>query len=116
MTRVTPEADRSFTARSTRGRTASSASELAPAIPHSWSIAQWPGTIYPGDSGKAKYLIRVRKLELIEAGALVRVGRELVILGQPFARWLMKKATRVPGFEIAANRRHGRQGADRGAP
>lgn len=40
-------------------------------------------------------------------GALVRVGRELVVLGGRYSRWLERQATNVPGFEIAPNRPSG---------
>jgi hypothetical protein len=38
------------------------------------------------------------------AGAIARVGRELVILGERYSKWLEKSTSNVPGYEIAANR------------
>lgn len=70
----------------------------------SWSVSQWPEEIYPGEPGKARYLVRAHRDELLQAGALVRVGRELVILGDRYQAWLARKAAAVPGFECAANR------------
>jgi hypothetical protein len=42
--------------------------------------------------------------ELIACGALVRVGRKLVIIGAGYAVWLQKGAARVKNYEIAPNR------------
>jgi hypothetical protein len=61
-------------------------------IPHSWDLAHWPSFIYPHDLGRAKYLIRVHRRELLAARALVRCGRELVVLGRPYVRWLERKS------------------------
>lgn len=75
-----------------------------PTLPHSWTIATWPASVFPGEPSKARYLVRAHKDELRLEGALVRVGRELVIIGERYGRWLQKKAARVPGYECAANR------------
>jgi hypothetical protein len=78
-----------------------------PSLPQSWALSEWseraPG-VYPGDSKKAKYLVRMHKRALLESGALVRIGRELVVVGAPYARWIAKQAVRVSGYSIAANR------------
>lgn len=68
-------------------------------LSHSWSIDEWPSTVYPGSAAKARYVIRVHKLDLVQAGALVRVGRSLVVLGARYARWLELKAADVPTYE-----------------
>lgn len=73
-------------------------------IPHSWSIDGWPVGVYPNSVTKARYLIRVHRDEMILSGALSRVGRDLIVIGDGYAKWLAKKAARVPGYEIAANR------------
>ena len=75
-----------------------------PSIPHSWSLKDWAQDIYPNDSSKATYLVRAHRDELTAAGALVRVGRELVIIGAPYVRWLQKKGAAVLGYECAANK------------
>ena len=72
--------------------------------PHSWSLKDWPEDYYPNDSSKAKYLVRAHRDELTAAGALVRVGRELVIIGAPYVRWMAKKGAAVPGYECPANK------------
>jgi hypothetical protein len=72
--------------------------------PHSWSIKDWPPDVYPNSSRKARYLARSKRDELISAGALVRIGRELVIIGEPYVRWMQKKGASVPGYECPANK------------
>jgi hypothetical protein len=77
----------------------------APAgMPHSWGIEAWPADVHPNSPSRARYLIRTHRDELMAAGALVRVGRELVVLGARYSRWLERQASRVPDFEIAPNR------------
>lgn len=73
-------------------------------IPHSWSIGTWPVDVYPHNTDRARYLVRANKSELLSAGALARVGREIVIIGHRYARWLERQAGAVPGFECPANR------------
>jgi hypothetical protein len=75
-------------------------------IPHSWPVSDWPAHVYPNDAGRGRYLTRANRDDLVAAGALARVGRELVVIGDRYARWLQKRSADVPGFEIAPNRRH----------
>lgn len=74
------------------------------ACPHSWDLEHWPEAVYPHERGRARYLVRMHKLDLIAAGALARVGREFVFLGGPYTRWLQKQTTRAAVFDIAPNR------------
>jgi hypothetical protein len=76
----------------------------AAVAPHSWSIDTWPATVYPGTPKRARYFIRVHKTELFSAGALTRPGRELVIIGARFTRWLEAQVVNVPEFNIGAAR------------
>jgi hypothetical protein len=71
---------------------------------HSWSIKNWPTDVYPNDSQKARYLIRANRDELTREGALVRVGRELVVIGERYVRWMQKKGSGVPDYECPANK------------
>lgn len=89
----------------------------APQLPHSWSLDRWPESIFPGDTQRAKYLLRAHRRALVEAGCVARIGRTLVVFGAPYRKWLERRAARelVPGFEIAANRSRTEQRADRGA-
>lgn len=73
-------------------------------IPYSWTINRWPDDVYPFDPKRARYFVRAHKDEMIRAGALVRVGRELVVIGDRFDRMLRKMSSRVDGYECAANK------------
>lgn len=73
-------------------------------VPHSWPLSNWPPNVYPNDPRKALYIVRMHRPDLLQAGAIVRVGRELVLIGEPFVRWLAKKAIHVPGYTVACNR------------
>lgn len=73
-------------------------------VPHSWSVNDWPEHVYPNTAHRARYLVRAHRDELMRAGALARVGRQLVIIGAPFSRWLQRQAAAVPGYECPANR------------
>jgi hypothetical protein len=76
----------------------------AAAVPHSWDLEGWPSTVFPGTPSRARYIVRTHRDELMREGALARVGRELVIFGAKYARWLEKRAADVPGFVAAPNR------------
>ena len=73
-------------------------------IPHSWDLEGWPPSVFPGTTTRARYIIRTHKDELIREGALARVGRELVVFGARYVRWLEKRASGVPGYVPAPNR------------
>jgi hypothetical protein len=74
-------------------------------LPHSFLLKDWdrfPG-IAPGSTARGRKLVAFHRDELVAAGALVRLGRELVIMGGPYAAWLQRRSDRVAGFEIAPN-------------
>jgi len=73
-------------------------------LPHSWLVADWPASVTPNRTSAAKHLVRTHRTELIECGALCRVGRNLTIIGEGYARFLARKLGRVEGYEIAPNR------------
>jgi hypothetical protein len=73
-------------------------------IPHSWALTEWPRDIYPHNTVKGRYICRAHRDELVAAGALIRVGRDLVVFGAAYNAWLRKQACRVAGFDIAPNR------------
>jgi hypothetical protein len=72
--------------------------------PHSWSLETWPSHVYPHTAGRGRYFVRANRTALLDAGALIRVGRDLVVLGEPYTRWLAAQAARVADFKIAPNR------------
>jgi hypothetical protein len=73
-------------------------------IPHSWTLQGWPQDVYPNSETRARYVFRMHKAELLAAGAVARVGRDLVFFGTNYHRWLEKKRGDVIGYDIAANR------------
>jgi hypothetical protein len=72
-------------------------------VPHSWSIEDWPRDVYPGSPSQGRYVVNCHRAELVAVGALTRIGRELVVLGPGYARWMVEQAHRVAGFRIAPN-------------
>ncbi len=70
----------------------------------SWTIADWPAHIYPNSCSRAAYVVRANRDSLIQAGALARVGRELIVLGSRYQRWLELHTANVASFSIAPNR------------
>jgi hypothetical protein len=85
--------------------------------PHSWSVRMWPVGVWPNDAKKAMYILRMHGKELLAAGALARVGRERIVIGGPFVRWIAKQASRIPDYPVAANlRRAARGDAQQPAP
>jgi hypothetical protein len=68
-------------------------------VPHSWGVTAWPEAVWPHRVGKARYVVRVHRDELLQQGALARVGRELVVIGARYERWLQKQASNVPAYE-----------------
>jgi hypothetical protein len=80
---------------------------IADIPPHSWPVSEWSeraANVYPHDTPKANYLVRAHQTDLLACGALVRIGRDRVILGGPYAKWLASQASKVAGYEVAANR------------
>jgi hypothetical protein len=59
--------------------------------------------VFPNTTQAARYVVRFHRAELIAAGALVRVGRELCILGGPYAKWLVRKARLVASYTVPMN-------------
>ena len=43
-----------------------------PTLPHSWSFADWPRSVFPGDTSRARYLYRMLARELLQEGAVAR--------------------------------------------
>jgi hypothetical protein len=61
----------------------------------SWSISSWPPEVFPNDPLRARRIVRLNRDELLRAGAVSRVGRELVIFGDNYLRWLASRANKV---------------------
>ncbi len=78
-----------------------------PILPHSWPINSWPPGVYPNTTTSGRYLVRAHRDELIAAGALSRVGRELVVLGAGYGVFLARQAERVADYACPANAARG---------
>lgn len=76
----------------------------AQVLPLSWSLTDWPSNVFPNSSRRARQLINAHRDALIEMGALSRPGREIVVLADPYGRWLAKHSARVAGYDLAPNR------------
>jgi len=72
-------------------------------LPHSWLVSAWPETVTPCTTVAGRQLVRSNRAELIECGALCRVGRHLTILGEGYATFLARKMGRVKDYEMAVN-------------
>jgi hypothetical protein len=70
-------------------------------------VSEWteraPG-VYPNTTESAKWLVRVHRDDLLREGAIARVGRELIVFGARYTRWLEKQSSRVADYQIAPNR------------
>jgi hypothetical protein len=87
----------SASARTPRSRNAGSA-------PHSWELDSWEivaPDVWPHTAARAKWISKAYRKELIDAGALTRVGKTLIFLGAPYTRWLERRARHV--VEFASN-------------
>jgi hypothetical protein len=74
---------------------ASTPKKKAHSTTESWDLEHWPESVYPHTESRARYLLRAYKLELLDAGVLARVGRDLVVMGEPYRRWLQKRSAHV---------------------
>lgn len=73
-------------------------------VPHSWSVATWPTEVWPHSADRARWLVRAHRDELVKAGAMTRVGRELVVLGARYDKWLQRQAGNVTTYEFPGKR------------
>jgi hypothetical protein len=73
-------------------------------LPHSWLASEWVSGVAPNRQLAANHLIRTHRDELIACGALCRIGRNLVVIGEGYAQFLARKVKRVEGYQIAPNR------------
>jgi hypothetical protein len=87
-----------------------------PTVPHSWRLDDWPAGVYPGAASKGRYVVRANRTALIAIGALVRVGRDLVVMGAAYSSWISKQGERVRDYQIAPNRQRAGAGPARGEP
>lgn len=67
-------------------------------VPHSWELDTWPPDVWPHTRPRADWISRAYRQELIDAGALSRVGKLLVFNGTGYSRWLESRARHVTEF------------------
>lgn len=72
-------------------------------LPHSWTIPRWPASVAPGNGAEGARLIRANKTALIEAGAISRIGRKLIVFGKGWEKWCALQANRVFDYDMAPN-------------
>ncbi len=73
----------------------------------SWSLRTWQDQaphVWPGNGELGRTVIRHHKAELHAAGALTRIGRELIIIGAGYQKWLASNAARVTDYDVPMNR------------
>jgi hypothetical protein len=78
--------------------------EIATAIPHSWSFRNWPATGHPGDGEAGRRVVRRNLDALLRECAVTRQGRSMIVFGREYDRWLRLQTPRVKAYEVAANR------------
>jgi hypothetical protein len=80
--------------------------DCIPTLPHSWPLDGWdtdaPG-VFPGNLSRARQLVRYHRDSLIASGALVRIGRKIVLLGAAYHARLAAQASRVENFQMPLN-------------
>ena len=67
-------------------------------VPHSWDFQAWPQDVWPGKSGRARWIAKAYRSELINAGALSRAGKILIFRGAGYTKWLDQRAANVADF------------------
>ena len=73
------------------------------AAPHSWDVLDWPESVWPSDSKRARWIVRAYRDQLLYHRALTRVGKRLVILGDGWGRFLAARTKDVRHFESNNN-------------
>lgn len=86
-------------ARKSSRRKAKRAPPASSATPHSWELRTWPPQIWPHDPGRAQWIGRAYRKELLAAGAMTRIGMKLVFIGAKYETWLEHRANHVVEFQ-----------------
>ena len=73
-------------------------------IPHDWTYRNWPGSVYPYNGEAGRRVVRKHLDALLQACAVTRAGRSLIVFGREYERWLRTQTPTVKAYEIAANR------------
>ena len=73
-------------------------------LPHDWTFRNWPADVYPYEGTRGRHLVRQNQNDLVAAGALTRIGKQIVVLGAGYTKWLAAQTYRVTEFDVPANR------------
>ena len=80
------------------------AAQSVESMPPNWEINRWPPNVFPHEPERARSFVRRYQKELIECGALTRIGRIRVVLGAGYAAFLEMGRGRVEGYEANCNK------------
>jgi len=92
-----PHKSTAATAPKRAAKAASPIPAVAP-LPSSWRARAWPPSVFPNEQRPADYIVRRYKEQLERCGALARVGRDLIVIGQGYAVFLAQNMDRVSGY------------------
>ncbi len=65
-----------------------------PVFGDSWDVRNWPANVWPHKAARAKHCIDCNRDALVKAGVISRVGREIVVNGDAWRRWLHSSQNR----------------------
>jgi hypothetical protein len=65
----------------------------------SWDCKLWPANVWPNDPKRALWILRTHRPELLECGALTRIGKRLVVLAPGYRRFLNRHIGDVTEFQ-----------------
>jgi len=65
----------------------------------SWDAKSWPTGVWPNCTKRARWILRTHRPELIECGAVSRIGKTLIILAPGYSRFLRRHVGDVPDFQ-----------------
>jgi hypothetical protein len=67
--------------------------------PRSWELSTWPAEIWPHNPKRGQWIGRAYRKELLQAGAMTRIGMKLVFIGAKYESWLERRASHVVDFQ-----------------
>jgi hypothetical protein len=71
-----------------------------------WALKAWPENVYPHSYEKARRLFYRNRASMIKAGAVTRIGRDLVFDGERYLKWLRGHVKDVEGYQNPALKKH----------
>jgi hypothetical protein len=75
--------------------------QAGPRNPFSWGLDTWKEIapdFWPGNGDQGRWVVRAYRDELIECGAISRVGKKIIVFGAGYTRWLARRTSRVKEF------------------